>query len=117
MMSQVGPRLSLSLLKVEEGLCDGATLYHALVQKSEGEAAETAARVEAKAALKAERREAQAANVERKRAAAAAKSEGRKRRRRMSGDALDAGRGEGHGGDEDDGGSDDDGGDDDGEVE
>ena len=32
---EVGPRLSLSLLKVEEGLCDGATLYHALVQKSD----------------------------------------------------------------------------------
>ena len=65
---EVGPRLSLSLLKVEEGLCDGATLYHSLVSKSESEAAEIAERIEARAALKAQRRAAQQANVDRKKA-------------------------------------------------
>jgi len=73
-------RASLSLLKVEEGLCDGATLYHSLVSKSEEEVAQTAARVEARKALKAQRKATQAANVQRKQEAEAAKGESRKRR-------------------------------------
>jgi len=80
-LHEVGPRLGLSLLKVEEGLCDGATLYHALVSKSEDEATQTAARVEARAALKQERKQVQADNVARKRAAEQERSERRKRRR------------------------------------
>ena len=79
-LHEVGPRLSLSLLKVEEGLCDGATLYHSLVSKSEEEVAQTAARVEARKALKAQRKATQAANVQRKQEAEAAKGESRKRR-------------------------------------
>ena len=60
-------RLTLSLLG-EEGLCDGATLYHSLVSKTEGEAAETAAHRGAREA-QADRRAAQQANVDRKKAA------------------------------------------------
>ena len=70
---------------MEEGLCDGATLYHSLVTKSEEEAAETAARVEARAALKVERKQAQAENVARKRAADDERRARRKRRRGSGG--------------------------------
>jgi len=84
-LHEIGPRLELSLLKVEEGLCDGATLYHSLVSKSEEEAAETAARVEARAALKVERKQAQAENVARKRAADEERRARRKRRRGSGG--------------------------------
>jgi len=96
-LHEVGPRISLSLLKVEEGLCDGATLYHALVSKSEGEAADAAARVEARVALKAERKQQQRENVERKRKAEAEKAAAKKRRR-----GGPSGAGGGEGGDEDD---------------
>jgi ribosome biogenesis protein SSF1/2 len=103
-LREIGPRLSLSLLKVEEGLCDGATLYHSLVTKTEEEAAETAARIEARATLKAERKATQAANVERKQQAAKEKLERKRRRRdpssREGSDAAD---------DEDDDEEDDDG--------
>lgn len=89
-LTEIGPRLSLKLLKVEEGLCDGATLYHSLVSKSEEEAAETAARVQARQQLKAERKAAQAENVARKQQAAQEKAERRKRRRGLGG-GSDAG--------------------------
>ena len=85
-LHEVGPRMSLALLKVEEGLCDGATLYHALVSKTEEEAAATAERVEARAALKAERKQQQQLNVERKKQEAAEKTTRRKRRRGEMGD-------------------------------
>ena len=81
-------------------MCDGATLYHAHVQKSEEEVAATAARVEARKALKAERKAAQAANVERKRAEADAKGS-RKRRQLEASGAGDGGSEEEDEGDED----------------
>lgn len=80
-LHEVGPRVSLSLLKVEEGLCSGATLYHSLVIKSEGEAADTALRVAARAALQEKRKLKQIKNVERKRKATEEKAAARKRRR------------------------------------
>ena len=103
-LHEVGPRLGLSLLKVEEGLCDDATLYHALVSKSEDEAAQTAAKVEARAALKQERKQLQADNVARKRAAEQERTDRRKRRRgspRSPGDEGDEDEDE----DEDEGGA------------
>jgi len=89
-LQEVGPRLTLSLLKVEEGLCEGATLYHSLVEKTEEEAAESAARIEEREARKQERREAQQANVDAKQSAkqekADAKANRRKRRREVEGE-------------------------------
>ena len=82
-LHEVGPRLSLTLLKVEEGLCDGATLYHKLVSKTKGEEEETAAKIEARAALKAERKALQQANVDRKKAAAEEKSKSKRGRRKL----------------------------------
>ena len=92
---EIGPRISMSLLKVEEGLCDGATLFHALVHKTDDEAQETAARLEARKQLKEERRRAQNENVERKRKVQEEKAE-RRKRRRMVGSAD-----EGHADDDD----------------
>ena len=39
-MVQVGPRLELEVVKVEEGLCQGKVLYHSWVSKSPAEAAQ-----------------------------------------------------------------------------
>jgi ribosome biogenesis protein SSF1/2 len=32
---QIGPRMSLEVVKVEEGLCDGKVLFHAFEERSE----------------------------------------------------------------------------------
>ncbi len=104
-LHEVGPRVSLALLKVEEGLCDGATLYHSLVSKTDEEAAAAAERVQARAALKAERKQQQQLNVERKRQAAADKAARRKRRRgEMAGGGEEGEEGEEDEEDEDAGG-------------
>jgi len=42
---ELGPRLSFSLYKVEQGVNEGDILYHKFVQKSPEEAAATKARV------------------------------------------------------------------------
>lgn len=61
--------MDLELLKVEEGLCGGAVLYHAHVQKTADEAARLEREAREKETGKVQRREAQNANVERKREA------------------------------------------------
>lgn len=39
-LSELGPRLTLQLIKIEDGLLDGEVLYHDLVQKTEEEKAQ-----------------------------------------------------------------------------
>ncbi len=95
-LQELGPRLDLELLKVEEGLCAGAVLYHAHVRKTAEEAAALEAEARAKEAGKAERRAAQEANVQRKRATVEAREaarvaarEARARARAAAGDEAD----------------------------
>lgn len=45
-LSELGPRLTLQLIKIEDGLLDGEVLYHDLIQKTEEERAEIAKRRE-----------------------------------------------------------------------
>lgn len=33
-LSEIGPRLKLRMIKIEEGVCDGEILYHSLVKKT-----------------------------------------------------------------------------------
>jgi len=33
-LSEIGPRLKLKLVKIEEGVCDGEVLYHDLIKKT-----------------------------------------------------------------------------------
>ncbi|OQS05467.1 SWI4 1, Peter Pan suppressor [Thraustotheca clavata] len=72
-LAEVGPRLTLKLVKVEKGICDGDILYHAFVQKTPKEAAKIKARKDMENALKRKRREEQAANVAAKNEAKEAK--------------------------------------------
>jgi|SaaInlStandDraft_6_1057023.scaffolds.fasta_scaffold26603_3 ribosome biogenesis protein SSF1/2 len=65
-LKELGPRMTLSLLKIEEGLSDGAVLYHSLVHKSEEEERAQGLVAERKRTEKAKRKAEQAANVERK---------------------------------------------------
>ncbi|KAM9514165.1 suppressor of SWI4 1 homolog [Guaruba guarouba] len=66
-LTEIGPRMTLRLIKVEEGLAQGNVLYHGFIHKTEAEVQELLARKEAKLRLKAERRQQQEAAVEHKR--------------------------------------------------
>lgn len=48
-LTELGPRLSLQLMKIEEGLLDGEVLYHDLIHKSEEEKLEIQQKRQAKA--------------------------------------------------------------------
>lgn len=63
---ELGPRLSLQLIKVEQGLGDGNVMFHAHVHKSPEEAKAIQRKAEGKVVLKKQRREEQDRNVERK---------------------------------------------------
>ena len=125
-LQEVGPRMELELMKVEEGMCEGRVLYHAYVQKTEEEVVELEQKKVDKEALRKKRREEQEANVRRKAKEAAEKAAieeemaGRKKRKRAKskddakgfgnkagGGAKKGGRGDrrGGGGDDDDGGA------------
>ncbi|KAJ8922001.1 hypothetical protein NQ315_008639 [Exocentrus adspersus] len=61
-LSELGPRLTLQLIKIEDGLLDGQVLYHDLIQKTEEEKAEIEKRREMKKKLKEKRKKVQEAN-------------------------------------------------------
>ncbi|XP_009469807.1 PREDICTED: uncharacterized protein LOC104018404, partial [Nipponia nippon] len=90
-LTEIGPRMTLQLIKVEEGLAQGNVLYHSFVHKTEAEVKEILARKEAKLQLKAERRQKQEADVERKRRQREAHREkslaGIRRKRQQDGDS------------------------------
>ncbi|XP_032939615.1 suppressor of SWI4 1 homolog, partial [Catharus ustulatus] len=66
-LTEIGPRLTLQLLKVEEGLGQGNVLYHGLAPKGEAELRELLARREQRLQVRAERRRKQEQDLERKR--------------------------------------------------
>ncbi|XP_056366468.1 suppressor of SWI4 1 homolog isoform X2 [Oenanthe melanoleuca] len=66
-LTEIGPRLTLQLVKVEEGLGQGNVLYHGLAPKGEEELRELLARKEQRLQVKAERRRKQEQDLERKR--------------------------------------------------
>lgn len=76
---EVGPRLTLELIKVVSGLCEGETLYHSLVEKTPVEVEETRRMVEERKELKRKRREEQEENVRRKKERKRAKKERHKK--------------------------------------
>ncbi|XP_060095915.1 suppressor of SWI4 1 homolog [Heteronotia binoei] len=65
-LTEIGPRMMLQLIKVEEGLGQGNVLYHSFIHKTEQEIQEALVRKEEKLQLKAERRHKQEADVARK---------------------------------------------------
>lgn len=65
-LTELGPRLCLQLIKIEEGLCSGEVLFHELVKKTAEEIQEMKKKREEKRKLKEERRRQQEDNVKRK---------------------------------------------------
>ncbi|GAA6052541.1 hypothetical protein JCM3770_003233, partial [Rhodotorula araucariae] len=73
---ELGPRMELGLVKIEEGVGEGEVLFHEMVHKSNREAAELAKVHAARRKLAAERRAQQEANVAAKKAALKGKGKG-----------------------------------------
>merc|ERR1719183_2881992 len=72
-LTEIGPRLNLTLMKVEDGFCTGEVLYHHHLSKSPEEMAQLREELETRNREKAQRKAEQAANIERKKEAEAAK--------------------------------------------
>lgn len=81
-LSEVGPRLTLKLVKIEEGICTGRVIHHEFIKKTDKEIEELERQHQAKEALKAQRRKEQEANVARKNAAKEAKRQRKLERRK-----------------------------------
>ncbi|KAB8338719.1 hypothetical protein FH972_021664 [Carpinus fangiana] len=65
-LTEIGPRMTLRLVKVEEGMCSGKVMWHEFYQKSEKEQNDLDAVWEQRRAEKEERRRIQKENVMRK---------------------------------------------------
>ena len=68
-LHELGPRITLRLIKVEEGICEGKVMWNNFVSKSKTEEKELDEKWEVKRREKEERRRVQKENVERKREA------------------------------------------------
>jgi len=68
-LAELGPRMKLRLVKVEEGLCEGKVLWHEFVSKTKEEEMETDKVWEQRRREKEERKRVQRENLERKRKA------------------------------------------------
>ena len=63
---ELGPRMKLRMVKVEEGVCEGRIMWHEFVHKSKAEEKEMAGRWAKRRQVKEERKKLQKENVERK---------------------------------------------------
>ncbi|KAF5911561.1 hypothetical protein HPG69_008158 [Diceros bicornis minor] len=66
-LTEIGPRMTLQLIKIQEGVGEGNVLFHSFVHKTEEELQAILAAKEEKLRLKAQRRDQQARDVQRKR--------------------------------------------------
>ena len=65
-LTEIGPRMTMELVKIEDGLCDGEVLFHTHVSKTSEEVAELRKRTIEKKRLKEQRKREQEENVKRK---------------------------------------------------
>ena len=72
-LHEIGPRMSLRLVKVEEGMCEGRVMWNEFVSKTKDERKELDQKWDTRRKEKEERRKVQKENVERKRAEKEAK--------------------------------------------
>ncbi|KAI9221085.1 Brix domain-containing protein [Blastocladiella britannica] len=77
-LTELGPRMDLSLVKITDGLCAGEVMYHKYVTKSASEVAATRASIDRRERERAQRRAVQAANVARKKAEKQARRDARR---------------------------------------
>ncbi|KAK3590963.1 hypothetical protein CHS0354_034535 [Potamilus streckersoni] len=65
-LTELGPRLTLQLVKVEDGVCSGQIMFHEFIQKTKEELGAMEAYRQQKKILKEQRKQQQQKNVERK---------------------------------------------------
>ncbi|XP_075822803.1 suppressor of SWI4 1 homolog isoform X2 [Microtus pennsylvanicus] len=65
-LTEIGPRMTLQLIKIQEGVGNGNVLFHSFVHKTEAELQAILAAKEEKLRLKAQRQNQQAENLQRK---------------------------------------------------
>lgn len=83
-LREMGPRLTLKLHKIYEGVNDGEVLYHSMIKKSAEEILELRKRHENKRALKEKRKRLQDENVEKKEAERQQKLELREKKKKQA---------------------------------
>ncbi|CCC70762.1 hypothetical protein NCAS_0F02780 [Naumovozyma castellii] len=81
-LTELGPRLTLKLVKIEEGICSGKVLHHEFVNKSSDEIRALEKRHAAKMRLKEQRKKEQEANIAKKKAVKDAKKQRKLERRK-----------------------------------
>lgn len=65
-LTEIGPRMTLKLIKIQEDLCEGNVLYHSFIKKTEEEIADVRKHKALKKQIKDERKKTQDMNVEQK---------------------------------------------------
>lgn len=81
-LTELGPRLTLKLVKIEEGICAGKVLHHEYVKKSDSEIRALEKRHAEKMKLKEQRRKEQEENILKKNATKEAKKQRKLERRK-----------------------------------
>ena len=76
-LTEIGPRMTLELVKIEEGLADGKILYHSFFTKTRKEERELDEKWKERKKVKEQRRKEQAENVKRKKEAMISKGKER----------------------------------------
>ncbi|SCU99933.1 LAME_0G06458g1_1 [Lachancea meyersii CBS 8951] len=82
-LTEVGPRLTLKLVKIEEDICSGKVLHHSYVKKTDSEIRSLEKRHAQRMKLKEERRKEQEANLARKNEVKDAKKQRKLERRKL----------------------------------
>eukprot|EP01038_Epipyxis_sp_PR26KG_P008146 gene8146-11026_t len=82
-LTELGPRITLEIFKVEQGINEGEVLYHKFVQKSPEEVARLKAKIEQMKLLKEQRKNTQEENVKRKRETQEQKLKEKSERKRL----------------------------------
>jgi len=67
-LQEIGPRMELKLMKIQEGFCEGNVIYHAYMEKTKEQVKETGIRIKKNQDDKTKRKQEQEANVEKKKA-------------------------------------------------
>ncbi|CEP64551.1 Brix domain-containing protein LALA0_S12e01508g [Lachancea lanzarotensis] len=90
-LTEVGPRLTLKLVKIEEGICSGKVLHHTYVKKTDSEIRHLEKRHAQRMKLKEERRKEQEANLAKKNEVKDAKKQRKMERRKLREQQLEQG--------------------------
>lgn len=80
-LTEIGPRMELEVIKIEEGLCDGKVLYHTYESRTAEEVKQKDDEMEEKKRLKDERRRIQDENVRKKKALKKMKDDAKKEKK------------------------------------